>query len=333
MIDERTAVAVVGPTCSGKTVVAVELAKLVNGEVISADARQIYKMIDIGTAKPTREEMSGVEHHLVDILPLENEMSAGAYAELAAKVVDKIFARNRIPVIVGGSGLYLRALIDGLFDAPEVDPDVRHMLRERVHQEGSATLLEELKRVDAVAAEGLIPQNYSRILRALEVYHSSGKKISELRNERPSVIRFSTIQFGIRLNRNLLYSRIEKRVDEMIRNGFVHEVKDILDRGVDPKLNSLQTVGYKEVISYLQARKDGATPESPDEKFGEVVSLIKMNTRRYAKRQMTWFNKDKRIFWIDADDKSAREVAEDMFTTFANSKAADAGSAISEKGV
>lgn len=302
MGNDNDAIAIVGPTCSGKTKIGIELAKLIGGEIISADARQIFKLIDIGTAKPTSEELSEVPHHLVDILSLDEEMSAGAFAELAGKIANEIFVRRHVPIIVGGSGLYLRAVIDGLFNAPEISSNVRTDLRERYHKVGAEKLLEELRQIDPAAAEGMIPQNFKRILRALEVFYSSGKRISELRREHPSMVNFQTIQFGIHLDRKLLYRRIEKRVDEMIQNGLVDEVKEILRRGFNPNLNSLQTTGYKEVIGFLQKKIN----------YEDMVSLIKMNTRRYAKRQMTWFNKDERIIWIEAEEKSPKEIAREI---------------------
>lgn len=303
MTNERRAIAIVGPTCSGKTRVGIELSKLVGGEIISADARQIFKLIDIGTAKPTRKELSEVPHHLVDTLSLDDEISAGSYANLAAKVAEEVFARSHIPIIVGGSGLYIKALVDGLFDAPKIDNRIRSGLRMRLSMDGSKVLLDELKQIDPTAAKDLIPQNYKRILRALEVYYSSGQRLSELRNERPTFVGFMTLQFGILRERKQLYERIDERVDEMIENGLVEEVKDILGKGFDPNLNSLQTTGYKEVIAYIKKEID----------FARMVSLIKMNTRRYAKRQMTWFRKDKRIVWIGADKKDASEVANEIY--------------------
>ena len=306
MKNDRNAIAIVGPTCSGKTRIGIELAKLAGGEIISADARQIFRLINIGTAKPTSEELSEVPHHLVDILSLDEEMNAGTFAELAGEIISEVFSRKRVPIIVGGSGLYLRALIDGLFDAPKIDADIRFKLRNRFRSEGAEVLLEELKKVDPEAARNMIPQNYKRILRALEVYYSSGNRISELRSQRASSANFATVQFGIYLDRKLLYRRIEKRVDQMIANGLVDEVKEILERGFDPHLNSLQTVGYREVVRFLQAKIN----------FEDMVSLFKMNTRRYAKRQMTWFNKDKRIIWIGADDKGPEEVAKEIYERF-----------------
>lgn len=299
-------IAIVGPTCAGKTRIAIELAKLINGEIISADARQIYKLINIGTAKPTRDELSEVPHHLVDVLSLDDEMSAGVYGKIARDAVEEIFSRNHKPLIVGGSGLYLRAVIDGLFESPDVDSEIRESLRRRLNEDGAESLLAELNRVDPAAAKGLLPQNYKRILRALEVFYSSGERISELRQARPLTPNFRTLQLGILLERKLLYRRIENRVDDMIEQGLVDEVKGILKRGFEPTLNSLQTVGYKEVIGYVQGKI----------KFEEMAALIKMNTRRYAKRQMTWFRKDNRIVWIEADNRSPKEIAEEILGRF-----------------
>ena len=292
-------VAIVGPTCSGKTRIAVELARSIRGEIVSADARQAFKLLDVGTAKPTTSEMRDIPHHLVSFLSLEDEISAGVYAKLARDAVEEIFARGRRPIIVGGSGLYIRAIADGLFDAPDVKREVRAELRNRLHEEGAEKLLAELKEVDPDTAKGLLHQNYKRILRALEIYYSSGKRISDLQEDFPSRPNFDTVQFGIIVERQELYRRIEKRVDEMISNGLVEEVKGILKKGFDPSLNSLQTVGYRETIEYL----NGGI------KFEEMVDLIKMNTRRYAKRQMTWFKKDNRIIWIDSTARDAADAA------------------------
>ncbi len=304
--NQKFIVAIVGPTCSGKTAVGIELSKLVPSEIVSADSRQIYRLIDIGTAKPTKEEMSLVHHHLVDIAPLDEVVSAGTYGKLARDAVADILSRNKLPVIVGGSGLYVRAVVDGLFDAPEIEGGIRDELRIRLKTEGAGKLLEELKRVDPDAAEGLLPQNYKRILRALEVYHSSGSKISTLRVERTQKPEFETIQFGLLLERKDLYRRIEKRIDDMIENGLIDEVKELLRRGFDPALNSLQTVGYRESIGYVQGRL----------RFEDMVALIKMNTRRYAKRQMTWFRKDSRIIWLNADGRTPDSLAEEIREKF-----------------
>lgn len=246
--------------------------------------------------------MSAVPHHLVDIVPLDEVVSAGTFGRLARESISDIFSRGKLPVIVGGSGLYIRAVVDGLFEAPEIDESVRHDLRQRLKSEGAEKLLRELKRLDPEAATGILPSNYKRILRALEVYKSSGRKISVLRVERTEKPDFKTLQVGILLDRKELYRRIESRVDEMISAGLVEEVKELLGRGFDPKLNSLQTVGYKEAIGYVGGKIT----------FQDMVDLIKMNTRRYAKRQMTWFRKDPRIVWLRAEGKSAAELAREI---------------------
>ncbi len=302
----RVVIAIVGPTCSGKTAVGIELAKLVGGEIVSADSRQIYRLIDIGTAKPSDKERAAVPHHLIDTVPLDEEVSAGTFGKLGREAIEGVFSRHQIPILVGGSGLYVRAVIDGLFDAPDVDGGVRRELRVRLKSEGEEALLLELKRLDPEAANGLIPQNYKRILRALEIYYSSGKPISQLRKENKLTPGFRTLQFGMRLERGELYSRIEKRVDEMISAGLVDEVKELLRRGFEPGINSLQTVGYREAISYVQGKI----------RFEDMVSLIKMNTRRYAKRQVTWFKKDPRIIWVGVDGKSPHEIAEEIAGRF-----------------
>ncbi|HEY9164759.1 MAG TPA: tRNA (adenosine(37)-N6)-dimethylallyltransferase MiaA [Candidatus Kryptonia bacterium] len=303
---DRLAIAVVGPTCAGKTKIAIELAKLANGEIISADARQIYRVLNVGTAKPSLEERAEVPHHLVDILSPEDEVSAGVYAKLAWDAARDIFSRNLTPIIVGGSGLYVRAIVDGLFDAPEVGREIKTRLRNRLHTETPQALLDELKHVDPEAAEGLLPQNYKRIIRALEVYHASGRKISEMRTDSPIRPDFKTIQFGILVDRTTLYRRIEARVDDMITSGLLDEVKEILRKGFDPELNSLQTVGYKEAIRYLQGNI----------RYEDMVDLIKMNTRRYAKRQMTWFRKDKRIIWIESTGRDPVSVAKEIVSSY-----------------
>ena len=300
-------IAVVGPTSTGKTRIGIELAKLVNGEIVSADSRQIYKLIDIGTAKPTLGELAEVPHHLIDIVPLDENVSAGTYGSLAREAIDGIFSRKRLPILVGGSGLYIRSAIDGLFNAPEIDEKTRQSLRGRLESEGAERLLEELKRVDPEGAKGLLPGNYKRILRGLEVYYSSGNRISKLRVERTLTPGFKTLQFGIAVERKELYRRIEKRVDDMIAAGLLDEVRELLRRGFDPQLNSLQTVGYKEVIQYIQQKIT----------YGDMLAQIKMNTRRYAKRQMTWFRKDSRIIWVNADGKPPDEVAKEISGAFA----------------
>ncbi|MGC8595963.1 MAG: tRNA (adenosine(37)-N6)-dimethylallyltransferase MiaA [Candidatus Kryptoniota bacterium] len=303
---ERTVLVIVGPTGAGKTRIAIELSKRLNGEIVSADARQIYELIDIGTAKPTNEELNQVKHHFIGTFPLSETVSAGKYSDMARKAINEIFLRNKQPVVVGGSGLYVRALIDGLFDAPEIDEMVKKSLNDRLKNEGALKLLNELREIDPEAAEGLIPQNYKRILRALEVFYSTGEKISVLRRIKPNPPDFSSFQIGVFVERGELYRRIDRRVDEMIASGLEEEVNRILSMGYSPSLNALQTVGYREVVSHLRGEI------SRD----RMIELIKKNTRHYAKRQMTWFKKDRRIRWVDGSKLSAGEVADEIVKMF-----------------
>ncbi|MGC8654035.1 MAG: tRNA (adenosine(37)-N6)-dimethylallyltransferase MiaA [Candidatus Kryptoniota bacterium] len=303
---ERTVLVIVGPTGAGKTRIAIELSKRLNGEIVSADARQIYELIDIGTAKPTNEELNQVKHHFIGTFPLSETVSAGKYSDMARKAINEIFLRNKQPVVVGGSGLYVRALIDGLFDAPEIDEMVKKSLNDRLKNEGALKLLNELREIDPEAAEGLIPQNYKRILRALEVFYSTGEKISVLRRIKPNPPDFSSFQIGVFVERGELYRRIDRRVDEMIASGLEEEANRILSMGYSPSLNALQTVGYREVVSHLRGEI------SRD----RMIELIKKNTRHYAKRQMTWFKKDRRIRWVDGSKLSAGEVADEIVKMF-----------------
>jgi len=305
-MGERTVLVIVGPTGAGKTKIAVELSKRLDIEIVSADARQIYELIDIGTAKPTKDDLNKVKHHFIGTVSLLEVMSAGKYCDDARRVINEIFLRNRQPVVVGGSGLYVRALIDGLFDSPEIDENIRNSLKDRLKKEGSSKLLNELREIDPEAADGLIPQNYKRILRALEVYYSTGEKLSVLRKNKPNPPDFSSFQIGLFVERGELYKRINARVDEMISSGLEEEVNGILEMGYSPALNALHTVGYREVISYLNK-------EISRER---MIDLIKRNSRRYAKRQMTWFRKDKRIHWIDVTHLSPGMAADEIVKIF-----------------
>lgn len=262
-------------------------------EIISADSRQLYKYLDIGTAKPQREELKKVKHHLIDCFELGTDYSASKFENDALKIIGKLFAKDKIPVVAGGSGLYIRSLIDGIFDTVDKDEKYREELLAIRKEKGNEGLYEILKEVDPESASKMIPQNWKRIIRALEVYKLSGKTIGELQKEYKRENDIEFFQFALNWDRKILYENIEKRVDEMIEYGLVEETKNILGKGFDENLNSLNTVGYKEIISYL---KNEITLE-------RAIELIKRNTRRFAKRQMTWFGKDKRINWFDVNHK------------------------------
>lgn len=285
---ERKVITIIGPTCSGKTDLAIELAIKLKSEIISADSRQIYKYLNIGTAKPTTNQLKKVKHYFIDELNLDIEFNVSKFEIEALKIIDKIFLQGKIPIVVGGSGLYIKALIDGIFNTVDVDIEYRNYLKNQREKFGNEFLYEELKKVDSITAEKLHPQNWKRIIRALEVYKLTGVPIWQWQKNYNREIDLNFIQFGLEWDRNILYENINNRVERMIENGLIDEVKNILGMGYSSKLNSLNTVGYKEIISFLN---NELTLE-------KAIELIKRNTRRFAKRQLTWFKKDKRITWL-----------------------------------
>jgi tRNA dimethylallyltransferase len=285
---ERKVIVIVGPTCSGKTKIAIALAQRLNTEIISADSRQIYNLLSIGTAKPSRKELLQVKHHFIDYLNPDDNYNVSKFESDATKIINQLHREKKIPIVVGGSGLYIKAIIDGITDTVDADEEYRNellLLREKF---GNDFLYQKLQEVDPKSADKMLPQNWKRVIRALEVYHATGQPIWKLHKEQMRINPFIFYQFGLLWDRKALYKNIETRVDKMISNGFVDEVKNILESGYSPDLNSLNTVGYKEIISFL---KNKITLE-------RAVELIKRNTRHYAKRQLTWFRKDKRIEWI-----------------------------------
>jgi tRNA dimethylallyltransferase len=286
-----TLIVIVGPTCSGKTSLSLKLAELIPSEIISADSRQFFNYLDIGTAKPSKSQLEEVTHHLIDILDPSENYDVSMYEKDAEKTIENIFTKNKTPIVVGGSGLYIRALIDGIFETADKDEHYRKDLLQKRKEFGNEFLYEELKKVDPDSAGKMLPQNWKRVMRALEVFHTSGQPIWKHHQKQSSSKekKYSFKQFGVNWERKILYENINKRVDEMIEQGFVDEVKNILDKGYDRNLNALNTVGYKEIIQHLQGEIS----------LDRAIELIKRNTRHYAKRQLTWFRKDKRIQWFD----------------------------------
>jgi tRNA dimethylallyltransferase len=284
-------IVIVGPTCSGKTYLSLKLALMLNGEIISADSRQIFKFLSIGTAKPTIDQLNSIKHHFIDELNPDAEFNVSLFADRSEIIIDKIFSQNKIPIVVGGSGLYIKALIDGISDSADSNSEVREELLVLRQKFGNEFLYNELKKVDKISADKMLPQNWKRVIRALEVFILSGKPIwlHYQKQETAKHNKYSFIQFGLNWDRKILYQNIETRVDEMINSGLIEEVSGILKSGYGKELNSLNTVGYKEIIQYL----DGEIS------IDRAIELIKRNTRRYAKRQMTWFNADNRIRWFE----------------------------------
>jgi len=295
---EKKCIAIVGPTASGKTPVAIELARKLNSEIISADSRQVYKHIPIASAIPTMLERQGIKHYFLEELELDEKFNAGEFGRKGRVIIENIFSREKTPVIVGGSGLYIQSLIDGFFEEEIKDEEIRKKLFDDLEKYGKEFLYNKLIKVDLESAQKITPNFYRRVIRALEVYYVSGKKISDLHKEKP-VIGFETVQIGIQLDRKILYERINNRVDEMILKGLIKEVEWLKDNGFHYSThNSLNTVGIKEVFKYFEGEYT----------YDTMIEMIKQNTRRYAKRQLSWFRRDKRINWINIDNKT--DVAE-----------------------
>nr|XP_061797967.1 tRNA dimethylallyltransferase-like [Nerophis lumbriciformis] len=279
---------VVGPTATGKSRLAVEICQLVDGEIINADALQAYRGLDIGTAKPESELLAAVPHHLIDILEPTEVYSAGEFARRARRSIADIRQRGRRPVVVGGSGFYVRALLFGLSPIPEPDPDCRQELLERLGREGLESLWLELQEVDPATASRLHQADRQRILRALEVARSSGQPLSEWRRLRPLEEPLEALTIGLTLPRSILYDRIDSRIREMIAEGWVGEVTGLLARGIDPAAAAFQAIGYRQMVRHVLGEWS----------LEEAIADTSTATRRYAKRQLTWFRKEAGIRWL-----------------------------------
>lgn len=302
-------IVIVGPTCSGKTDLSLQLAAILGTEIISADSRQVYKKLDIGTAKPALEQLKKIKHHFINKLNPDEDFNASIFAEQAELILQNLMDKNKIPIVIGGSGLYIKGLIDGISESADSNSKLRAEHLELRQKYGNDYLYEELKKVDKISADKMLPQNWKRVIRALEVIRSTGKPIWQHHTDDRKKNNFTYQQIGLKWERSELYKNIELRVDHMINSGLVDEVESILKSGYDKKLNSLNTVGYKEIIQYLENEIS----------FNRAVELIKRNSRRFAKRQMTWFNADKRIVWFNINfindlnllaEKIAKEINE-----------------------
>ena len=281
---------VVGPTASGKADYAVELALKCGGEVVSCDSMQIYKHMDIGTAKPTADEMKGVKHHMIDIIEPNESFSVARFSEMARECIDDILLRGKMPVLCGGTGLYFDSTINNInFIQMDTDEEYRKYLESAAKEFGNEYVYKILKRVDEESAESIHPNNLKRVIRALEIYKTTGKKKSELDKEQLSEPLYEPEITGLMRDREVLYDRINKRVDIMMEKGLVEEVSELIKMGIDTEATSMQAIGYKEIIEYL----DGKTSLS------DAVDKIKRESRRYAKRQLTWFKRNEKIHWIN----------------------------------
>jgi len=303
-------IVIVGPTCSGKTKLSMLLSERLDIEIISADSRQIFKLLNIGTAKPNIEVVKKVKHYFVDELNADEEFNASIFAAKSEIIILKIIKKYKIPIVVGGSGLYVKALIDGITESTNTNKELRTTFLELRQKYGNDYLYKELKKVDEFSTKKLLPQNWKRVIRALEVYHLTGKAIWEHHIEEIKQEKFKFKQFGLLWNREVLYKNIENRIDEMVKLGLVDEIRSILNLGYSKSLNALNTVGYKEIIQYLENQIT----------FNRAIELIKRNTRRYAKRQMTWFNADKRIKWFDIKSENDLIILADIIAKEINER-------------
>lgn len=301
-------VVVAGPTASGKTAAGVFLAQQLNGEVVSADSMQIYRHLTVGTAKPTPQEMQGVPHHLIDFLEPDQSFSVAEYVQLARQEIRGIVRRGRLPVLVGGTGLYISSLVDNIqFSESQSDPELREQLRRYAQENGPQALWERLQAVDNQAAQKIHPNNVGRVVRALEVYQTTGKTISEqqeISRREPSPYRLCMMALSFR-DRQKLYDRINLRVEQMLEQGLLDEAKWLREHQVDAK--DLQAIGYKELDAYLAGQ----------EELPQAVERIQQETRRYAKRQLTWFRRDERYRFFFAEDYADRGAMHREMAQFA----------------
>ncbi len=279
-------IVITGPTCTGKTRAAITLSEKISGEVISADSRQVYRHMDIGTAKPSMAERERVPHHLIDILNPDERYTAADFRRDAEIKINEINAKGKTPVIAGGTGLYIKALVDGIFEGPGSDSALRAGLEERAAKEGLENLYSELRSLDPASAAKIHPNDKRRIIRALEIYRLAGKPASSLRKWTVPAGEFA--MFGLDMPREDLYAAVNERVERMFDNGFIDEVKNLMEKGYGENLVAMEAVGYREIISYLKGNSS----------LKDAAAQIMAATRGYARRQLTWFRKDKRIIWL-----------------------------------
>ena len=279
-----------GPTASGKSALALQLAHILDAEIVNADSMQVYRRLDIGTAKPSPEQQNEIQHHLIDIIDPDKQFSAADFACVADAAIRDIVSRGKRVIVAGGTGLYIRALIHGLVDLPGGEGGLRQALKDEAAEAGNLAMLEQLRCVDPELAATLHPNNLMRIIRALEVYRLTGIPLSRYQQEHAFAgRRYETLQIGISVDRALLYERIEERVEQMLAAGLMEEVRRVIAAGFGRNLKSMRSIGYKETAALLAGEISAE----------EACRLIKRNTRHYAKRQMTWFKADTDILWFE----------------------------------
>lgn len=291
---KKPLVILTGPTAVGKTDLSIQLAKRINGEIISADSMQVYKHMDIGTAKITPEEMQGVPHYLVDEFEPEEDFNVVKFQEYAKKYMEQIYQKGKIPIIVGGTGFYIQAIVNDIdFDDNDADTAYREELEQLATEKGAEYLHEMLRKVDPKAAEDIHTNNQKRVIRALEFFQKTGKRISEHNEaERQKTSPYNFAYFVLTDDRKVLYDRIDLRVEKMVENGLLEEVKMLQERGLKREMVSMQGIGYKEIFPYL----DGECS------YEHAIYVLKRDTRHFAKRQLTWFRREKEVIWLDKSE-------------------------------
>ena len=299
-MDKPKVIVICGPTASGKTSLGVQLAKKINGEIISCDSMQIYKDMTIGTAKPLPEEMQGIKHYLIDVVSPEKRYSVAEFKKDATNAIEEILAKGKKPILVGGTGLYIDSLIYGIeYNDIKIDEKYREKLEQLIEEKGLEFLYEKAVEIDKKAMEKISPNDKKRIMRVLEIYKETGKtKTQQEIESRRKEIKYDFKIFAINMDRQILYDRINNRVDLMLKNGLIEEVKNIL-RKYKTFPTAMQGLGYKEVVEYLNG----------DVSYDQMCENIKMQTRRYAKRQLTWFRKNKETTWIDGTNNMQNNIA------------------------
>lgn len=301
--EKQKVIVIIGPTAVGKTRLSVELAKRVNGEIISGDSMQIYKEMDIGTAKVSKEEMQGVPHYLIDVKEPTESYSVAEFQREVRELIDRISKKGCIPIIAGGTGLYIQSVLyDYQFSDTGKDEEIRLRLEKQVEEEGMEIVYEELRRIDPVSAENIHPNNVRRVIRALEVFHSTGKTMAEYQESQEQELLYDVAFVGLTMDRETLYDRINLRVDLMVEQGLIDEVESLYKKGIRD-CQSIQAIGYKELYGYFDGKLS----------MEQAIAALKQNSRRYAKRQLTWFRNKMDVTWFDMTDADFEVTLEEIF--------------------
>ncbi len=298
---KQKVIVIVGPTASGKTGLSIELAKKINGEIISCDSMQVYKEMNIGTAKPTIEEMQGIKHYMFDVVRPDEEFNVAKYKQMAQTCIEEILQKGKTPIIVGGTGLYVESLIYNIeFSETKIDYKYREELEDIAKEKGNEEIYNMLKKIDIDITNKIHLNDTKRIIRALEVYHQTGKNMTyHNEHSRKNETKYEFMIYGLTMDREKLYNRINQRVDIMLNQGLIEEVKEICQK-YKSFPTSMQGLGYKEVVKYL----------NNEYSYDEMIDILKMETRRYAKRQLTWFRKYNNLIWLNADELKKQEMIE-----------------------